>query len=200
MRCSTSTCVGCHSERVKTAGLSLQALDVAHVEQGAEAWEKVAAKLRTRTMPPPQMPQPDQAASTAFLSWLEHELDVAAAAAPNPGRMPIHRLNRPEYANAIRDLLALDIDGRVAAAGRRVGSRLRQHRRRADVFARLARALHDRGAEDQPSRHRRSDYPVPATETCPECNVYLPLQDSNVGDNIPVWFPRRYRSRALLPT
>ena len=103
-------CVGCHSERVKTAGLSLQALDVAHVEQGAEAWEKVAAKLRTRTMPPAQMPQPDQAASTAFLSWLEHELDVAAAAAPNPGRMPIHRLNRPEYANAIRDLLALDID------------------------------------------------------------------------------------------
>ncbi len=171
------TCVGCHSERVKTAGLSLQALDVAHVEQGAEAWEKVAAKLRTRTMPPPQMPQPDQAASTAFLSWLEHELDVAAAAAPNPGRMPIHRLNRPEYANAIRDLLALDIDVSAMLPVDESGHGFDNIADILTYFPGLLERYMIAAQEDRPCRHGRSDYPSQHSRLTSV--PFISLQDSN---------------------
>ena len=105
-------CVTCHNARLKTAGLLLDQMDVAHVGDAAEAWEKVARKLRTREMPPPGRPRPDDATYSATASWLEAALDTASAVRPNPGRIPVHRLNRTEYANAIRDLLALEIDGR----------------------------------------------------------------------------------------
>jgi mono/diheme cytochrome c family protein len=106
-------CVTCHNQRLKTAGLTLDTLDVTNVGADAEAWEKVVRKLRAGTMPPVDRPHPEQAAARDFMSWLETGLDRAAAARPNPGRPPLHRLNRTEYANAIRDLLGLEIDARA---------------------------------------------------------------------------------------
>ena len=104
-------CVTCHNARLKTAGLLLDTLDVGHVGADAERWEKVASKLRTREMPPPGRPRPDQATYDALVMQLENSLDLAAAARLNPGRVPVHRLNRAEYTNAVRDLLGLQVDG-----------------------------------------------------------------------------------------
>ncbi|PWT80603.1 MAG: hypothetical protein C5B57_12000 [Blastocatellia bacterium] len=103
-------CVTCHNQRAKTAGLMLDAMDVDQVPQSADTWERVVRKLRTGAMPPSGAPQPDQATHDTLVAWLETTLDRAAAAMPNPGRPALHRLNRAEYANAIRDLLALDVD------------------------------------------------------------------------------------------
>jgi mono/diheme cytochrome c family protein len=104
-------CVTCHNQRLVTAGLKLDDADVANPGAGAELWEKVVRKLRTGMMPPPNMPQPSTEDRVALLSWLETSLDKAAAAKPNPGRTEtLRRLNRTEYQNAIRDLLAVDID------------------------------------------------------------------------------------------
>jgi len=105
-------CTACHSDRLRTAGLTLESLDLAHVAAGAETWEKVIRKLRAREMPPPRRPRPDDATYARFVHWIEGELDAAALANPNPGAETIHRLNRTEYTNAVRDLLALEIDGR----------------------------------------------------------------------------------------
>ena len=104
-------CFGCHNERAKIAGLMLDKMDVDKVAAGAEVWEKVVRKLRTGSMPPAGMPRPDKSTLDLFLSYMETELDRAAAAVPNPGHPSIRRLNRTEYTNAIRDLLAIDIDG-----------------------------------------------------------------------------------------
>jgi len=104
-------CVTCHNERLKTAGLTLDQIDVAFPGQRAEEWEKVVRKLRTGAMPPANAPQPSAQDRTALVSWLESSLDAAAAAHLNPGRTDtLRRLNRTEYQNAIRDLLSLDID------------------------------------------------------------------------------------------
>jgi hypothetical protein len=103
-------CVACHSQELKTADLSLEGLDIARVGDDAATWEKVLRRVGANQMPPAGMPRPGAAASTAFLAYLEAELDKYAAAHPNPGRPTIHRLNRAEYSNAIRDLLALDIN------------------------------------------------------------------------------------------
>ena len=104
-------CVSCHNERLKTGGLALDTLSLTDVAAGAETWEKVVRKLRTNAMPPANMPRPDAAARSAFVSYLETEIDRGAAAKPFPGRTEsIHRLNRAEYHNAIRDLLPLDVD------------------------------------------------------------------------------------------
>ncbi len=103
-------CVACHSDKLRTGGLSLQGADLSNVPAHAETWEKVIRKLRTGSMPPQGMPRPDQATADGLATYLEDSLDRAAAAQPNPGRAAMHRLNRAEYANAIRDLLALDVD------------------------------------------------------------------------------------------
>jgi mono/diheme cytochrome c family protein len=103
-------CVTCHNVRLKTGGLSLDAMDLSHVSADAEVWEKVTRKLRSGAMPPAGAKRPDRATADSMVSWLETTLDVAAAAAPNPGRPVVHRLNRAEYANAVRDLLGLDVD------------------------------------------------------------------------------------------
>ena len=107
-------CVTCHNDaglRRGTVPVSLQAIDTANVGADAALWESVLRKLRAGMMPPAGRPRPDQAAHDRLLAWLEGELDRAAAARPNPGRTEtFHRLNRTEYANVIRDLLALDID------------------------------------------------------------------------------------------
>jgi cytochrome c553 len=103
-------CVTCHNDRLKTAGLSLQALDVANATEHAEVWEKVARKLRSGEMPPSTVrSRPDARVAAELATYLEHTLDRAAASHPNPGRAPMHRLNRAEYSNAIRDLLAVDV-------------------------------------------------------------------------------------------
>ena len=103
-------CVTCHNERLLTGNLSLDGIDVGHVGADAEVWEKVLQKLRTQAMPPPRRPRPDAETYGAFAMWLETALDHAAGERPNPGRPTIHRLNRLEYTNAIRDLLHLEID------------------------------------------------------------------------------------------
>jgi Protein of unknown function (DUF1592)/Protein of unknown function (DUF1588)/Protein of unknown function (DUF1585)/Protein of unknown function (DUF1587)/Protein of unknown function (DUF1595)/Cytochrome C oxidase, cbb3-type, subunit III len=103
-------CVTCHNGRLRTAGLSLEDLDVANPAASPDAWEKVIQKLRSRTMPPAQAPRPDEATYDSLATWLEGALDRAAAARPNPARPLLHRMNRAEYRNAIRDLLALDVD------------------------------------------------------------------------------------------
>jgi mono/diheme cytochrome c family protein len=105
-------CVTCHNARLRTANLLLDTIDLEHISASAEVWEKVARKLRTRAMPPAGRPRPDPATYDGLATWLETALDHAAAAAPTPGRAAIHRLNRAEYTNAVRDLLGLDIDGR----------------------------------------------------------------------------------------
>jgi mono/diheme cytochrome c family protein len=105
-------CVTCHSDRLRTAGLSLQSADVGDVPRQAEVWEKVAGKLRSGAMPPAQAPRPEASDMRAIASWIELTLNEAARRNPNPGRPAIHRLNRSEYTNAIRDLLALDVDAR----------------------------------------------------------------------------------------
>jgi len=107
----TKYCVTCHNERLKTANLPLDKADADQVFNSAETWEKVVVKLRSRAMPPPGRPRPDNATYDAVAAWLETELDRAAVARPNPGRpADLHRLNRAEYANAVRDLLGLEID------------------------------------------------------------------------------------------
>ena len=103
-------CVTCHSDRAKTGGLTLEKIDVANIPANAETWEKVIRKLRVGAMPPSGMPKPSPADVSAFLSSLETSLDKAYAATPNPGHATLHRLNRTEYANSIRDLLSLDVD------------------------------------------------------------------------------------------
>jgi mono/diheme cytochrome c family protein len=103
-------CVGCHNEKAKTAGLLLDKLDVTHPGENPETWEKVVRKVRAGMMPPSGAPRPDRTQLDAFAAKLETELDRAAALRPNPGNPGLHRLNRIEYANAIRDLLGLDID------------------------------------------------------------------------------------------
>lgn len=106
-------CVTCHSERLQTGGLVLENLDMASLFADGEVWEKVLRKLGAGQMPPAGMPRPDQATKAAFVASLEGALADEAEAAQNPGRKSgIHRLNRVEYTNAIRDLLALEINGR----------------------------------------------------------------------------------------
>ena len=104
-------CVACHNDRLRTAELSLDGVDAAHPEADAELWEKVVAKLRAASMPPPGRRRPDPATYTAVAAHVEGALDAAWAADPYPGRgSAVHRINRTEYANAVRDLFVLDID------------------------------------------------------------------------------------------
>src|SRR5688572_3281658 len=103
-------CVTCHNDRVKTANLSLQGTDLTRVADHAEVWEKVVRKMRAGVMPPPDMPRPSQTEYEGLRDWLEGEIDRVAATRPTPGSVVLHRLNRTEYANAVRDLLDLQVD------------------------------------------------------------------------------------------
>jgi hypothetical protein len=101
-------CVSCHNQRLKTGGLTLDTMDLGNVPAQAEVWEKVIRKLRSGTMPPAGIPRPDAATYGRLASWLETQIDQTPE--PYAGRPILHRLNRSEYANAVRDFLALDID------------------------------------------------------------------------------------------
>jgi mono/diheme cytochrome c family protein len=103
-------CATCHNERAKTADLVLSQLDVANPADHPAAWEKIIRKLRTRQMPPAGRPRPDEAFYESITRYLETALDRAAEARPTPGRPSVHRLNRTEYGNAVRDLLDVDVD------------------------------------------------------------------------------------------
>src|SRR5579872_455324 len=103
-------CVVCHSDRSRTANLSLQNLDVNGAGEHPEIWERVIRKLRAGMMPPPGAPRPPLVQYEQLRAWLESQMDRKAAAHPNPGSVVMHRLNRTEYANAIRDLLDLQVD------------------------------------------------------------------------------------------
>ncbi len=107
-------CVTCHNERMAHRGtvpVELESVDLGNVPARADVWEKVIRKLRTGSMPPAGRPRPDDAATDSLATYLETQIDRYSAASPNPGRTePLHRLNRTEYQNAIRDLLALNID------------------------------------------------------------------------------------------
>ncbi len=103
-------CVTCHNERAKTGGLVLENLDPQNTTPNPELWEKVVLKLRGGMMPPQGMPRPDADTIEAFATALEASLDQQAIRQPNPGHKPVHRLNRTEYGNAIRDILDLDVD------------------------------------------------------------------------------------------
>lgn len=104
-------CLSCHSDRLKAGGLTLETIASHEVSQNPDVWEKVLRKVRARHMPPAGTPRPDEAAYEAAISSLETSLDRAARAAPNPGRTAtFRRLTRTEYQNAIRDLLALEVD------------------------------------------------------------------------------------------
>ncbi|MGD1090294.1 MAG: DUF1587 domain-containing protein, partial [Verrucomicrobiota bacterium] len=103
-------CVTCHSDRAKTGGLTLQNIDVTNVPANAETWEKVIRKLSVGAMPPSGMPKPNASETGALVSYLEASLDKSFATSPNPGHATLHRLNRTEYANSVRDLLGLEVD------------------------------------------------------------------------------------------
>ena len=104
-------CIGCHNERARAGGLALERLDVLNPGNHADVWERVVEKLRAESMPPPGRPRPDSATYNAAAIELERALDRAWASNPDPGRIgAVHRLNRTEYSNAIRDLFGLDPD------------------------------------------------------------------------------------------
>jgi hypothetical protein len=110
----TKYCVSCHNQKLKTANLALDAADAVRPFNSAETWEKVIVKLRSRSMPPPRIPRPDNATYDAVATWLESEIDRSATTHVNPGRSAsLHRLNRTEYSNAVRDLIGVDVDPEV---------------------------------------------------------------------------------------
>jgi hypothetical protein len=101
-------CVECHSKTARTGGLAIEGLNLAKVGENRKEWEKIVKKLRAGMMPPAGQERPDSATYKGLITWLENELDRAAVPfMPPPG---LHRMNRTEYANAIKDLLDLEID------------------------------------------------------------------------------------------
>jgi len=117
-------CVICHNEKLKTANLMLDKLDLARLGDQAAVAEKVVRKLRAGMMPPRGMPRPDAATREALISSLENELDRNALSSPHVPAPGLHRLNRTEYTNAIRDLLGLEVDAAKflpASCGNRIG-------------------------------------------------------------------------------
>ena len=174
----------CHNDRLRTAEFSLDGVDLSDLGGHAEQWEKVINKLRTRTMPPVGRPRPDIETYDALASWLEHELDQYAADRPNPGRTEaFHRLNRAEYANAIRDLLVIDVDVNELLPADDIDQYGFDNM--ADVLT-VSPALMDRylSAARKIGRLALGEEPLgPATETY-SVNI-LNVQDDRMGDDVP---------------
>ena len=109
-------CFSCHNDRLQTAGLALDALELERVGDNPEVWEEVVRKVKTGAMPPAGRVRPSQGESSEMVAWLETALDMAALERPNPGRPTLHRLNRVEYQNAVRDLFGVEIDASILPA------------------------------------------------------------------------------------
>ena len=103
-------CASCHNDRAKTGGVTFQGLDPAEPGTHAELWERALLKMRGGMMPPQGMPRPDAPTFDGFIASLESTLDRQFFSHPDPGFKPVHRLNRTEYGNAVRDLLDLEVD------------------------------------------------------------------------------------------
>lgn len=103
-------CSSCHGKKQAAGGFALINLDVDHPGRNAREWEKALLQIRAGLMPPAGAPHPERAATAAFATALEARIDQAAAAHPNPGSPALHRLNRTEYGNSVRDLLDLEVD------------------------------------------------------------------------------------------
>jgi len=106
-------CSACHNATDWAGSVAFDTLEKDNVGGDAKVWEEAVRKLRGSLMPPPGEPQPDAASRKAFVSSMEHALDAAAATNANPGSVPLHRLNRPEYQNAVRDLLGVEVNAQV---------------------------------------------------------------------------------------
>ena len=152
-------CVTCHNGRLRTAGLSLEDLDVANPAASPDAWEKVIQKLRSRTMPPAQAPRPDEATYDSLATWLEGALDRAAAAHPNPAQATA----APDESGGVSQCHPRSARARrrrQCVARRRRDLRVRQHRRCPGHLAAAARKLRHDGAEGQPDGDRQSGDPA----------------------------------------
>ena len=103
-------CVTCHNVDDRVAGIAFDTMDLSRVAKDGDVWEKAIKKLKGGMMPPPGAKQPDRTTALGFASWLETSLDAAATAAPNPGSVALHRLNRAEYAASIKELFTIDVD------------------------------------------------------------------------------------------
>ena len=177
-------CVTCHNDRLRTADFVLEELDFSEIGAHAELWEKVVEKLRTRTMPPVGRPRPEIDTYDRLATWLESEIDQFALEYPDPGRTEaFHRLNRVEYANAIADLLTLDVDVNELLPADDIDEHGFDNM--ANVLT-ISPALMDRylSAARKIGRLAVGDTPLgPATET-----YKIPIlfeQDDRVGDNVP---------------
>ena len=177
-------CVTCHNERLLTAGLALDTANIEQVAEGAAVWEKVVTKLRTGAMPPVGRPRPDPETYDTFASWLETELDRAYVARPDPGRTEtFHRLNRAEYQNAVRDLLALDVDVRALLPGDDVDEHGFDNM--ADVLT-LSPALMDRYVSAARKIGRLTVGRSPLVPTVETYKVpILMVQDDRMSDDLP---------------
>ena len=175
-------CVTCHNERLKTAGVMLDAADLSRVDLHRELFEKVVRKLRNGQMPPQGRRRPEAAAVSTFVAALEAELDRVGAAAPNPGRVASHRLNRTEYVNAVGDLLSLDIDGEALLPSDMAGFGFDNN---ADVLA-MTPALMDRYIT---AATKVSRLAVGTLENRPLTQTYrVPTssrQDARMGESLP---------------
>ena len=175
-------CVTCHNERLQTAGVMFDRVDINRVDLHRELFEKVARKLRSGLMPPPGRPRPEPAAVDVFVTALEAELDRVGAAAPDPGRVASHRLNRTEYVNAVRDLLDLELDGDALLPSDMAGFGFDNN---ADVLA-MTPALMDRYIT---AATKVSRLAVGTLENRPAIRTYrLPnaaRQEARMGEDLP---------------
>ncbi len=156
-------CVTCHNQKLKTANLLLDRADSRNVANSAETWEKVIVKLRSRAMPPPGMPHPDNATYDSVAGWLESGLDRAAidskGAPVNPGRTAsLHRLNRAEYANAVRDLVAVDVDAQATLPPDEQAFGFENNAERALDTTGTVRPVHIRGGGHRAPGRGRSEH------------------------------------------
>ena len=149
-------CAYCHDEDVEDGDFSFTEIDLAHPDRNAEQAEKVILKLRTGMMPPVGMPRPDDDSLMALAAALETDIDRVAAANPNPGRPALYRLNRTEYRNAIRDLLALDIDVESLLPADNITRGFDNMSEALTVTPTLMEGVRPDGREDRPSLLGRS--------------------------------------------
>ena len=175
-------CVTCHNERLQTAGVMFDRVDIDRADLHRELFEKVARKLRSGQMPPPGRSRPEPAAIDAFVTALEAELDRVGAAAPDPGRVVSHRLNRTEYVNAVHDLLDLELDGEALLPSDMAGFGFDNN---AEVLA-MTPALMDRYIT---AATRVSRLAVGTLENRPAIRTYrLPnaaRQEARMGEDLP---------------